>query len=100
MGESSAGLYQQIVDAAPNAIVVWDDGGIVVRANGAASHLFGMTREALLGRRIHTLLPTSGELADRLGSGDDAATVSDDLVARAKAHGGRDNITALVIDIG
>ena len=46
-----------IVEAAPDAIVVVDEEGIVVLANAAAAAQFGYERDDLIGRSVHTLLP-------------------------------------------
>ena len=46
-----------IVEAAPDAIVVVDEEGLVVLANDAAAAQFGYERDELIGRSVHTLLP-------------------------------------------
>jgi PAS domain S-box-containing protein len=50
-------LFRQLVDAAPDAMVVVDDGGSIVLVNRQAETLFGYVRKELLGRPVETLIP-------------------------------------------
>jgi PAS domain S-box-containing protein len=50
-------LAQQLLDAAPDAIVVVDADGFIVLANLRTEQLFGYARDELLGRKIETLMP-------------------------------------------
>jgi PAS domain S-box-containing protein len=50
-------LAQQLLDAAPDAIVVVDASGFIVLANVRTEALFGYARAELLGRKIETLVP-------------------------------------------
>jgi len=46
-----------LVDAAPDAIVVTDDAGRILLVNTQGERLFGYGRDALLGREVEVLLP-------------------------------------------
>jgi PAS domain S-box-containing protein len=48
----NAAFFEAAFDAAPDAIVVFDDDGTYLYANEAASELFSLSREALRQRRI------------------------------------------------
>jgi PAS domain S-box-containing protein len=50
-------LAQQLLDAAPDAIVVVDASGFIVLVNVRTEQLFGYARDELLGRKIETLMP-------------------------------------------
>jgi PAS domain S-box-containing protein len=50
-------LFRQLVDAAPDAMVVVDAEGCIVLVNLQAENLFGHARAALLGKPIETLIP-------------------------------------------
>lgn len=50
------GLFQSIVSAAKDAIVVTDDQGKVVFWNAAAATMFGYSQEEAMGRDVHTML--------------------------------------------
>jgi len=49
--------FRGLIDAAPDAILVIDSGGRVVRMNDEVERLFGYTRDALLGRDVETIIP-------------------------------------------
>ena len=50
-------LTAAIVEAAPDALMVVDGEGRIVRANGRAESLFGYTRSELIGSSIELLMP-------------------------------------------
>lgn len=50
-------LDRHIVDAGPDALVVCDGEGTIVRVNTEAERLFGWTASALLGQPVEVLLP-------------------------------------------
>jgi len=50
-------LFRQLIDAAPDALVVVDDGGRIVLVNMQAENLFGYTRAELVGQAIEALVP-------------------------------------------
>lgn len=47
----------QLLEAAPDAMIVTDEGGMIVYVNGEAEKLFGYTRQELLGRLVEELIP-------------------------------------------
>jgi PAS domain S-box-containing protein len=49
--------FRGLIDAAPDAILVIDTDGRVVRMNDEAERLFGYTRDALLGRDVEMIIP-------------------------------------------
>ncbi|MEY4543943.1 MAG: Family ership [Pseudomonadota bacterium] len=51
------GLFQQLLDAAPDSIVVVDAQGRIVYANEQTAHLFGYSRGELLGQLVEVLVP-------------------------------------------
>ena len=55
--ESNRELFRQLVDSAPDAMVVVDRSGVIVLVNVQAENIFGYRREELLGKNIETLVP-------------------------------------------
>jgi two-component system CheB/CheR fusion protein len=53
----SPALYRQVVDAAPNGIVVTDGAGRIIAVNRQTEKQFGYTRAELLGQPIELLVP-------------------------------------------
>jgi PAS domain S-box-containing protein len=53
----SADLYAALVDAAPDALIVVDAGGVIRIANQQAVTLFGYARDELIGRSVDMLVP-------------------------------------------
>jgi PAS domain S-box-containing protein len=49
--------YQQLFEAAPDAVVIVDSTGTVMLVNAAAEQLFGHPRDDLLGQSVDVLLP-------------------------------------------
>jgi PAS domain S-box-containing protein len=49
--------YRGLLEAAPDAMVVIDQGGVIVLLNTQVENLFGFTREQLLGQTIELLIP-------------------------------------------
>ena len=49
--------YQQLFEAAPDAVVIVDSAGAVTLVNAAAEQLFGHPRDDLLGQSADVLLP-------------------------------------------
>ena len=69
--ERTGERFRGLIDAAPDAVVLADEAGMIVLVNSQTEELFGHEREALVGQPIETLLP--GYLRDAetraLGSG-------------------------------
>jgi len=55
-GERS--FYQQLVDAAPDAVIGVDPEGVIVIVNLQAERIFGYERDELVGEPLETLLPS------------------------------------------
>jgi PAS domain S-box-containing protein len=49
--------FQSLLDAAPDGIVVCDDGGTLVLANAAAERMFGYAHDELPGQLLEVLIP-------------------------------------------
>ena len=49
--------FRVVLEAAPDAMVITNQAGTIELANSRADTLFGHSREALIGRDIHSLLP-------------------------------------------
>ena len=56
-GTDNAHLFQAIVEAAPDALIVVDEPGRIRLVNAQAEHLFGWARAELIGQPIEVLLP-------------------------------------------
>ena len=72
LGESS---YRRLLDAAPDAMVVFNQAGDIILLNVQAEKQFGYRREDLLGRKVRTIIPEGFSerlLADGLRSVEDA----------------------------
>ena len=54
--ETNSELFRQLVDSAPDAMVVVDGSGVIVLVNVQAENIFGYPRNELLGRTIETLV--------------------------------------------
>jgi PAS domain S-box-containing protein len=50
--------FRAVLEAAPDAMVITNQAGTIELANSRADTLFGRSREALIGRDIHSLLPS------------------------------------------
>lgn len=49
--------FRGLIDAAPDAILVIDPDGRVLRMNDEAERMFGYTRHTLIGRNVETIIP-------------------------------------------
>jgi PAS domain S-box-containing protein len=54
-----AGLFRDLLDAAPDAMLIVDEAGRIVFANASAETLFGYTRDELFGELVEVLVPAS-----------------------------------------
>jgi PAS domain S-box-containing protein len=50
-------LFRQVVEAAPNAMVMADRDGLIVLVNAQAERLFGYPRDELVGSSVDRLVP-------------------------------------------
>jgi PAS domain S-box-containing protein len=67
-------LFHGFLEAAPDAVVIVDRGGMIVQVNGRAEGLFGYPRAELLGRPLEVLMPErfrGSHVAHRQGYSDD-----------------------------
>ncbi len=56
-GDDSEAHFRNLLDSAPDAMIIIDEHGKIAVANGQAEAMFGYARESLLGQAIETLLP-------------------------------------------
>jgi PAS domain S-box-containing protein len=56
-------LFESLYELAPDAILVVDRAGIIVRANAQASEMFGYARDELVGQPIELLVPARARAA-------------------------------------
>ncbi|HEX5060867.1 MAG TPA: PAS domain S-box protein, partial [Kofleriaceae bacterium] len=49
--------FRQLVDAAPDGMVVCDQSGTIVLVNAETERMFGYARDELIGKRIEALIP-------------------------------------------
>src|ERR1041385_637987 len=49
--------FRDLVDAAPDGVIVCDQSGTIVLVNAEAERMFGYDRNELVGQRIETLVP-------------------------------------------
>jgi PAS domain S-box-containing protein len=57
LDNSPESFYRELLDAAPDAMIVVDSDGRIALVNGQAERLFGYSRVQLLGRPVESLLP-------------------------------------------
>jgi PAS domain S-box-containing protein len=55
--EAGAAMVSQLLEAAPDAILLYDLDGRILQANAQATVVFGYSRETLIGRPVEDLLP-------------------------------------------
>jgi protein-histidine pros-kinase len=49
--------FEGLLESAPDAMVIVDQGGIVLQVNSQTENLFGFTRNEMLGKTVETLVP-------------------------------------------
>jgi PAS domain S-box-containing protein len=79
--------FRGLIDAAPDAIVVIDTAGVIIKVNDEAERMFGYPREALLGRDVDVIVPQRFRAAHRAGCeryahAPGTRTIAGDLAAR------------------
>jgi len=62
-------LLSQVAEAAPSGLLMTDQDGRIVMANGQARSLFGYQQEELIGRSIEMLIPERSRLKHRVYRG-------------------------------
>ena len=55
--QASRAMFRELFESAPDAILMMDRAGTIVRVNVVAEQLFGYHREELFGKPIETLIP-------------------------------------------
>jgi PAS domain S-box-containing protein len=66
--------FRAVLEAAPDAMVITSEAGVIDLANSRADALFGYTRETLIGRHIHSLIAEWECPSPRQEGGPPAAT--------------------------
>jgi PAS domain S-box-containing protein len=79
--------FRGLIDAAPDAILVIDSNGRIIKVNDEAERMFGYARDALLGRDVDLIIPDRFKPAHRAkragyGESPSARTISGDLTAK------------------
>jgi PAS domain S-box-containing protein len=64
--------FRSVLDAAPDAMIISDEGGRISLVNSQAEAMFGFRREDLIGQDIHTLV---ADWSNRLPSGTGGKTI-------------------------
>jgi PAS domain S-box-containing protein len=83
--------FRGLIDAAPDAILVIDTDGRVLRMNDEAERMFGYTRDALIGRAVETIIPERFRAAhaakrEAYGTAPATRTIAGELAGR-RANG-------------
>jgi PAS domain S-box-containing protein len=94
------GRYRGLLEAAPDAMVVVDQGGKIVLLNVQAEKQFGYSRDELIGQKVKNIVPEG--FAERLVS--DALRSVEDALAQQigtgiELHGRRKNGSSFPIEI-
>ena len=55
--KESTELFQAILQCAPDAMLIADEDGVIILANGAAEQLFGYDKADLVGHKVEILIP-------------------------------------------
>jgi PAS domain S-box-containing protein len=57
--------FSSFLEAAPDAVIIVDQGGKIVRVNGQAERMFGHGREELMGQEVEMLMPERFQASHR-----------------------------------
>src|ERR671919_1565662 len=57
LGDGSAGLTEQLIEASPDGVVIIGPDGLIQLVNAQTEKLFGYRREELIGRPVEMLVP-------------------------------------------
>ncbi|MDX1403149.1 MAG: PAS domain S-box protein [Woeseiaceae bacterium] len=63
VSDTSEAYFRNLLEAAPDAMVIIDQNGRIAVVNGQAEHMFGYARQEMLGQPVEMLLPA--ELRDK-----------------------------------
>ncbi len=99
-GELDDAMIRQVVDAAPDGIVVADDQGVIQLINTRVEELFGYTRAELVGRMVEVLVPDRFQgvhEGHRVGYATDARPRS--MGVRSLLYGRRQDGTEFPVEI-
>ncbi|MBE9516108.1 MAG: EAL domain-containing protein [Proteobacteria bacterium] len=57
--QGSADFFRQLIDSAPDAMIVTDDKGVILIANAQCENLLGYKNTELVGQRVEIIIPKS-----------------------------------------
>jgi PAS domain S-box-containing protein len=96
----SAAKYRELLEAAPDAMVVVDQAGEIVLVNAQVEKQFGYRRDELVGQKVMNIIP--GGFAERLiadSTRSVAGTLAEPIGARIELSGRRKDGTEFPIEI-
>ena len=67
-------LFRQVVESAPNGLLMVDQDGVISMANTQIEHMFGYSRDELLGRPVATLVPARARTAFEIARAESLST--------------------------
>src|SRR6202035_3246991 len=98
--KESGAKYRGLLEAAPDAMVVVDQGGEIVLLNLQAEKQFGYRRDELVGQKVKNIIPEGFAerlLADGLRSAEDA--LAQEIGTGIELHGRRKDRSEFPIEI-
>jgi PAS domain S-box-containing protein len=84
----NSNVFESLFDSAPDAVVIVDEGGLVVLINSQAEKLFGYSKDELVGKAMEILMPQHFRAGHQKHRGDFAKD------PRARAMGAGQNLFA------
>lgn len=97
----SEALFREVVELAPSGLLMVDGDGRIVLANEAATHMFGYTREEMLGRAVETLVPPAARDQHRVERATfQAGATRREMGLGRELHAIRRDGTAFPVEIG